>query len=114
MLSISVLELSARSLDSKQRFLLVKERWLGKKYAGVHTACHAVFSEVHAARKTNFFTQCQCSQNKRTARMLANERKDNSIPLVFCTLGHFLDMKVNSNVIELMRATATRKKKLTI
>ena len=90
--------------------VLVKERWLGKKYAGVHTACHAVFSKVHAARKRNFFTQCQCSQNKRTARMLANERKDNSILLVFCTLGHFLDMKVNSNVIELMRATATRKK----
>jgi len=46
----------------------------------VLAARHRVFSDVLAARKANLIT-ARAGKNKRTARMLANARKDHSIPL---------------------------------
>ena len=47
-------------------------------------ARHRVFSDVLAARKANLIT-ARAGKNKRTARMLANARKDHSIPLILNT-----------------------------
>ena len=44
------------------------------------TARHLYFSKVLAARKNNLTTS-RARKNKHTARMLANARKDHSIPL---------------------------------
>ena len=47
----------------------------------VLTACQLYFSKVLAARKTNSIIARACKR-KCSARMLANVRKDHSIPLL--------------------------------
>ena len=67
-------------LGAKQRILLIKERFRLAENLGVLAAHHLYFSKVFAARKKNL-TTARARKNKITARVLANARKDHSIPL---------------------------------
>ena len=68
--------MSDRSFGAKQRFILIKRdsSWRSARWSPF------VISEVLAARKRKLIT-ARARKNKRSARMLANTRKDHSIPL---------------------------------
>ena len=72
-----VLKVSTILLGAKQRFNKERFQVAGDLQSG---RCSPVVTKVLAARMRKLIT-ARARKNKRTARMLANARKDHSIPL---------------------------------
>ena len=75
--------MSVRLIGAKQRFS--KERFQLAKNVRRARCSPFVISKMLTARMRKFIT-ARARKNKRTARMLANARKDHSIPLFYRAL----------------------------
>ena len=79
--------MSARLIGAK-RFFLIKEIFkFHLENLRSARLSPSVFSKVLAAPKTYLIT-ARARKNKRTARMLANARKNHSIPLILKNMSH--------------------------